>query len=496
MSFNNKLQELPLEIALQIASYLSAQELLNASASCKSLYTSFVDQSVWKATYIELLNGYPADHFVVTDAVKHAERPNCINLHSQQDVQMVWLEEWRTSWKQRTVFVLHVLNVQRQLVANVHEQNQVFKPELAVPLHDSDCISRMEQYVGAIFPIDFVLFLQNFAHCLTVDYDPLLSANSMLASGSMFEDEQSWKEAIHFSQFTEFNAGGTEQQRLARIPNLSNTTLRYLNGIKSVCFSMPATIEDTWDGRTLDGREYLSLVLDIDSSLQDQVPPMIVNDDIHVDFASLKNSVGKVAYNHIFINPDCALEDDVVEHDHHYRYRCIAESFTDYLVQYIAVVIRLGYLPQGQLGKMVGYGDLVSPLPRFPGLPKSILLPQYEGWDVANYCPVYFSSIRAPLHFPMTASARWSETRTRQLMEWDSHLPDPPLIMMNGFQQAWWEPYCVREALQSGSIPKSFDAIKGKDMPKPKSRQITVDIYRTMHQMIEAWIDSALSKLL
>src|ERR1700731_4840692 len=95
MSSDSKLQKLPLEIGLQIAGYLTAQELVNASASCKFFYTCFANQTVWEAAYRELLNGYPADHFVITDAVKHAKRPNYVNFHSTQEPQVEWLDDWR-----------------------------------------------------------------------------------------------------------------------------------------------------------------------------------------------------------------------------------------------------------------------------------------------------------------------------------------------------------------------------------------------------------------
>ncbi|KAG2176178.1 hypothetical protein INT43_005411 [Umbelopsis isabellina] len=344
-----------------------------------------------EVAYIELLNGYPVDHFVITDAVKHTKRPDCMVFHSPQDFQTVWLKVWLTSWKQRVVFVLHVLSVQRQVVNVAHQKTQVFMPELTVSLHDSDYISRMEEYVGA-----------------------------------------KWKEAIHIIHFTEFNIGGTDQQRLARIPNLSNTILGYFNRLKSICFSMPATMQQTSGIGRLYGRDYLSLVLDIDSSLQDQARPPIL------------------------IHPEYENE----ARDHRYEYGCIAESFTDYLIPYVAVIIRLGYLPQGEFGEVVGYGDLVSPLPRFPGLPQSILLTQHEGWSVANYSPIYIN---------------------------------PPCLMIGGFQDAWWKPYSVPEALQRGSFPKSFNELEGKEMPKPKSRQITVEIYHTMQQMIDTWIESAVT---
>jgi len=462
-----KLQKLPLEIGLQIAGCLTAQELVNASASCKFFYTCFANQTVWEAAYRELLNGYPADHFVITDAVKHAKRPNYVNFHSTQEPQVEWLDDWRTSWKQRTVFVLHVLDVQRQLVAIAQQQTQVFKPALVAPLYDSNYISRMEEYVGAIFPIDFVLFLQNFAHYLTIEFDPEFP-KAALASGSIFENEHTWRQAIHTSHFTEFNAGDAEQQQLVRTQNLSNATLEYLDRMKSVCFSMPRTINDFWEGK-----DYLSLVLDIDSSLQDQVPPVVNNELIYVDFASMEKGIGKVAHNHLF-------------RDLGYQYCCIAESFTDYLIQYNAVIIKLGTLPDGNAN---GYSNLVSPLPRYPGLPKSILLPQHEGWNVANYSPVYISKEREPIFRKIGASLL--SFGARASFQWDSHLPDPPYNMMGGFRMAWWEPYSVPEALQNGRIPTSFIELKDKEMPKPLSRQMTVDIYRTQQQMIHDWLESA-----
>jgi hypothetical protein len=474
MSSDSKLQKPPLEISIQIAGYLNAHDLVNASASCKFFYTCFANQTIWEAAYGKLLNGYPVDHFVITDVVKHAKRPNFVHFHSTQDPHVDWLVDWRTSWKQRTVFVLHVLNIQRQLVTIAQQQTQVFKPAKVAPLYDSNYILRMEQYVGAIFPIDFVLFLQNFAQCVTLVIDPSDHPSfpmAALASGSIFESEQRWRRSVHTSHFAEFNVGDTEQHQLARTQDLTDHTLEYLNQMKSVCFSVPRVIDEFWDGI-----DYLSLVLDIDSSLRGQIPPIVTNDLIYVHFASMENGIGKVAHNHL--NRDIS-----------YQYRCISESFTDYFIQYIAVIIKLGGLPTGD---MDGYSNLVSPLPRFPGLPKSVLLPQHKGWNVANYSPVYISNQREPC-FPLTAS---DHIRTGAKFQWDSHLPDLPNNMIGGFSMAWWEPYSVPEIIQNGRIPTSFIELKDREMPKPKSRQITADIYRIQQQMIQDWLASATSKSL
>jgi hypothetical protein len=59
-------------------------------------------------------------------------------------------------------------------------------------------------------------------------------------------------------------------------------------------------------------------------------------------------------------------------------------------------------LPQGHEGYAARYGDLTSPLLRFPGLPKSILLPQNAGWDVANYLPMYVCDRQGGTFFSMT----------------------------------------------------------------------------------------------
>ncbi|KAM3579667.1 hypothetical protein VKS41_007754 [Umbelopsis sp. WA50703] len=468
MSFDNKFQKLPLDIGIQIAGYLTAQELVNASASCKFFYTYFANQAVWESAYRELLKGYPADRFVITDVVKRVKRPNYVTFHSTQKPQVVWLKDWRTSWKQRTVFVLHVLNVQRQLVAIAQQQTRVFKPALTAPLYDSNFILQMEEHVGAIFPIDFVLFLQNFAHYLMIDFDPEFP-KAALASGSMFENEQSWKQAIQRSHFRVFNTGDTEQQQPERTQHLSDAAVEYLNGLKSVCFSMLRTTNDFSEGE-----DYLSLVLDIDSNLQDQVPPIAAHDFILVDFASIENGIGKVAYSQLLEGQGC-------------RFSCIAESFTDYLIQYDAVIMKLGILPDVRDD---GYSDLVSPLPRFPGLPKSILLPQHEGWNVANYSPLFFTKDRDRI-FRTTGSTLLSMIYESSRFQWDLNLPDPPYNMINGFSQAWWEPYSVPEAQRNGKIPTSFKELKDKEIPKPETRQMTVDIYHIEQQMIDDWLEKA-----
>lgn len=66
--------------------------------------------------------------------------------------------------------------------------------------------------------------------------------------------------------------------------------------------------------------------------------------------------------------------------------RCIAESFTDYLVQYAATILEYGTHP---LWGEVGGNDFMSQLPRDQSHREFVLMPQPLGWDVGNYFPAY-----------------------------------------------------------------------------------------------------------
>lgn len=471
---NKRNSKLPLEIALQIAELLTAQDLLNAGSSWKFFYATFANEKIWETAYTKLLDGYPVDHFIITDAVRNVKRPKFVQFDALEDSTFCQLEDWVQSWKQRCVFAVHILQVQGQMVSAAHQKSQWFKPPRSTPLYDSAFIQNIESEAEAPFPIDFVLFLMNFAHHLTFDIDKD-QPRAALASGSTFADESKWRDVIESTQFCNYNDADPENIQEERLEGLSEATIDFLNQTKTVCFSLAASVDDGV------GHNFLSLLVSTKSDLQDQLPPLVDKETLRVDLQAMDKGIGKVFGN-------------VTWAEATYQLFPIAESFTDYLIQYIATVITTGRVA---LYEENGYNDLMTALPRSQGLPVSVILPQGKGWDVANYLPIYYSwekespfpSINAcTSNQPEITDPTWVVTKAFDNPD-NVQFPDPPIDIMSGSYKRHWKPYWQHLMSRNGmDMPTSLVHLEKRDMPE--SHGINSDIYQVQQRRINDWIQS------
>ncbi|KAG2173157.1 hypothetical protein INT43_004530 [Umbelopsis isabellina] len=323
-------ESLSVELRLRIAQYLTAQELQIASSSCKLLYQFFANQDIWENAYTSLLNGYPKTNFSITRLVRDVKRLDF---------------------------------VQSEVVSAVQQKTYIFEPAGHIPLYDSTFITALESHLGAVLPIDFVIFLLNFAHQITFQTgkDEHLQ-KALLASGRIFEDRWNWQEAIDEIYFAEYDENGYRTSD-DRDGLLTSSSRSYMNEMTIACFSLLYSI---YDG---DEKAYIGLILDADQTLEDDIPRKIDEPELQVDFESMKRGVGKVVYN-LFSKSGNV-----------YKLNAIAESFTDYLVHWGSVVIIIGQIPSIDQD---GYEDIKRRLPRHPKSLSSVLLPQYHGWSVAK----------------------------------------------------------------------------------------------------------------
>jgi len=99
---------------------------------------------------------------------------------------------------------------------------------------------------------------------------------------------------------------------------------------------------------------------------------------------------------------------------------------------------------------MPGYNDLVAALPRSPGLPISVLIPQRKGWHVANYLLIVYSwdihrgypSFKAHVH---STCVEKFDTALEDTSAFDNpdnaQFPDPPADMIDGYHMSQWKSY-------------------------------------------------------
>jgi hypothetical protein len=152
MSLEDRLNtKLPLEKFLQIVDLLPVQDLLNAGSSSKFLYVTFSSELIWKAAYTKLLEGYPVDQFVITDAVRNVKRPKSVEFDALEKSECCHLEDWVQSWKQRCVFAAHILQVQGEMVTKAQPMPNCLHPPRSTPFYDSAFIQSVESKSEALF---------------------------------------------------------------------------------------------------------------------------------------------------------------------------------------------------------------------------------------------------------------------------------------------------------------------------------------------------------
>lgn len=123
----------------------------------------------------------------------------------------------------------------------------------------------------------------------------------------------------------------------------------------------------------------LSLMVSARSDLQAQQPRLVDEETLHIDLQAMNNGIDKVFAYAVTNTP--------------YQLYPLAESFTDYLIQYIATTKTMdGPDSLAVIDSETGYNDLITALQKSQGLlPISVLLPQAKGWNMDNYLPMYYN---------------------------------------------------------------------------------------------------------
>jgi hypothetical protein len=385
------------------------------------------------------------------------------------------LDDWTQSWKQRSVFAVHVLNIQREVTLAAQKKTMMFDPPASAPLYSASFIQNIELALGAPFPIDFVLFLLYYSSYLTfsaIDSHPPCA----LASGPIFQQEPWWKSTNAIIQFSTVYPRQSSSYSSKRLQDLSQASIEFMYSTRMACFGLA---DWTFGFPT---KEFLTLLLDANWNLQDQVPAGVSRHGLRVDFEGIKSGIGKVFRQ--------------TQENKTFELCCIAESFTDYLVQYVATTITTGYLPSWTL---MGYNDLMSTLPRLDGLPVSILMPQAQEWRIAHYLPIYYSQ-EMICRFPTYEAHVYYDSYADNLSwlaaeDLDNperiHLPDPPVHIANGFYTRRWQPYWQHVVAQNGiDVPKSLLELEKLSVSQPASQHINQDIYQLERQLIDDWIQT------
>lgn len=291
--------KIPLDIWHVIAEFLTIQDLLNASASCKGWYRSVTTEKLWKAVYRHLMKGYSLDQFVVPDQVKNAKRPKSVQFNPSQTSMPEKLEDWTKSWKQRSVFLNHVMKIQKEVVSALRQKRPEDFITLDAPIYDASRVLRLEENMGAAFPIDFVFFMLHFAHDLSGKDDGSYNPIITLASGNHFREDSRLMEEIRRLQFRKHSTSSNH-----------HTDCDFLAQTKFVCMASPCDVGMEY------GQDCLTLLIQNAAEGHDQGPDVFRTHYQMVDYKAIKQGLGKVS-----------VIADIFQSCR--RVYCISESFTD-----------------------------------------------------------------------------------------------------------------------------------------------------------------------
>lgn len=143
---------------------------------------------------------------------------------------------------------------------------------------------------------------------------------------------------------------------------VNDETLQYLRNMKTLTFATAPK----------DGDEifHLKVLLDVSKCDQPEIPSYLKTRSFDIDMDKIKDGVGRVFSSTISFNTE-------------YRLTWLAESFTDYMIQYAAMVAKHQKLP---IFTEDGFWDFIKFSPRHQSLPASVLLPQQGTHTVTDYC--------------------------------------------------------------------------------------------------------------
>jgi hypothetical protein len=356
-----------LDIWLIIIKYLQPQDVLNSASTCRNWYKSLTNQTVWREVYNTILPEYASDHFCVPYLVENAKR---LDINHMNGSEPTYLDYWPQSFKQRTVYLQHVMHVQSKAVKALRENTSSFEEDSKDPIFDMARIKEMEDIMKSAMPIDLVVYMYHFAHHLPVIQFGNEKAEDVLpiASGEAFESTDEWRYLYDKFDIRQYmrHRPRTPQFRLQEV---SKTTMKYMLQFKFAPFAQLDDYECD------DLKSGLTVMLSKNNSPPADLPAFVATDGYEINLERTVNSIGKAFIMH--------------SQDGGYVLQYIGESFTDYFVQYTGVALNYGKVPLW-LGE--GIGDLTVDLPRDNSPRISVLLPQpIDCWDINSYFPTYFT---------------------------------------------------------------------------------------------------------
>ncbi|KAI8579643.1 hypothetical protein K450DRAFT_240784 [Umbelopsis ramanniana AG] len=464
------------DLWMNITSYLEVQDVLNASMSCRAWYRQLAHQSLWEKVYTSILPGYPTDHFRINHDILNCARPEFVSMDGNGPAM---LSKWyKTSWKQRAVYLAHILRVQSAVISTMRQKTKAFLDIPAQPLHDVERINRFERTYGATFPIDFVIFAIYFAHHLRVDQSNRHEPSMGLVSGECFENPHLWKYWADKFNFQALNLGNSQQPIIMEgYGPLQDQTFR---NMMIFPFSQLTKCDE------LNKAQFLGMALSRDNSF----PPMRPKNGRlpHVpDDSNLEDASGFV-YRASFT----ALQEKT------YGLEALCESFTDYLVQYTGVVLEYGDVPQ--YGR-IGFVDLMIGLPRDHSPKISILLPHALDWDIGSYLPTEFtlmdSSIPVFTSLEHQIDCSYSKAVDNLGYATESSVAVPPRQLFMAAQDQ--HRHNQLHSRHDVKAPKP-NTIKLADFgtgqyPPVMTIRLPLDVYQRLMEQAEEWISTSGSTL-
>lgn len=451
---------------LNIVRFLKPEDALNVSMVCRSWYMQFTDQALWEVVCKSILAGYNTEHFMVPYIIETIKRPSPLD-----GSRVRVLENWTHSWKQRTVYLKHIMYIQSSAVATLRTRTDIFMEVPTDPWCNMEKVNVLERYMAAPLPIDFVIFMAYYAQQLRIVPDPHGLQFTTLASGGLFDDEELWldfvEEEFNFAVFDQggFTTGGTE------FGNIKD----FFCQMTAIPFAQPAKYD--FDRFSLN--VYLMLSKNLDHY------PDILRQNSNAayieDLRSMINGAGKVFFAHREFENWC-------------DFRYVAESFTDYMIQYTGVVLEYGMIPP--LYQFGSY-DMLIPLPRDQSPRQSILLPQPKEWDIGNYLPTYFLCEDNNRNLRSTVPSVWTANpeNAAELMVQQIDNPDnillqnPPECMFRGYSMAKWKPYQDFLSSREKRIKKNTldDFGRGR---LPTQREVHIDMNNDIYDILKSMVDN------
>lgn len=223
------------------------------------------------------------------------------------------------------------------------------------------------------------MFLLYFAHHITFDRDLSDVTEPALASRESFENERFWHESIISSRFETCYGGHVGDDVVDELQNTAESFCLGRN--RTDCFLMAnrcQVLRSPWRRQ----QYHLSLFLHAPSNLQEQVPDIVGGNRMRDDFKAMERGIGKVFRHGV--------------HPRMYQLTSVAESFTEYLIQFMAVIITVGNIPTLD---EIGYNDLTGGLPRAEGIQYLCYYLNQRGGTLRITCP-YITVAKQSAKFP------------------------------------------------------------------------------------------------